>query len=450
MKHSPEFKFIHAADIHLDGECKIINPLYAEMPVDLKSLLFDYTRRAFCNLVDLCLSENVDFMILSGDVFDKCERSVSSQLFFKRQMERLNKKGINVYICFGNHDYVNPGFHKITYPSNVHLFDCGKVEKFSFIKNGIPLANIYGISFDKREIKDNLTELFPKTEKDNSFNIFNIGVLHTNVGSISEHKNYSPCNLNDLIACNIDYWALGHVHSRKILKKNNPLIAYSGNIQGRGFHEEGNKGCYLAHVKDNAVCEFRFLSTDEIRWKTIRINIETFDSQEFNQSDDVEKLMCKIAEIVLDNIPENKKTYIVNIVLEGKSEIHKVFANPAIKQEDLFEELERKILCYNDEKISSGEICRYIWINSFKIQTQLPIDKKNLVDSGEFISQFLAVSDNVIEQKGHHKLVNEVLKVIESNRDIQRYLDDFSEEELTELINNAQSMGIDLLLLEED
>jgi exonuclease SbcD len=76
---------------------------------------------------------------------------------------------------------------------------------------------------------------------------FNIGVLHTNLGGISEHANYAPCSLQTLKNKGYQYWALGHVHSRQILCTD-PYIVYPGNIQGRNGREQGEKSCELVTV----------------------------------------------------------------------------------------------------------------------------------------------------------------------------------------------------------
>src|SRR5690625_6385033 len=65
------------------------------------------------------------------------------------------------------------------------------------------------------------------------------GSLHSNTG----YGVYAPFYLRDLVEKDFDYWALGHIHQREILKEN-PHIVYPGNIQGRNRKEQGEKGCY--------------------------------------------------------------------------------------------------------------------------------------------------------------------------------------------------------------
>ena len=86
------------------------------------------TRRATVSLVDLALAELVDFVIISGDVFDGDWQDIGTGLFFNRQMARLGAADIPVYLIRGNHDAESVITRALTYPSNVHEFSTSKVE----------------------------------------------------------------------------------------------------------------------------------------------------------------------------------------------------------------------------------------------------------------------------------------------------------------------------------
>ena len=79
---------------------------------------------------------------------------------------------------------------------------------------------------------------------------FTIGLLHANVGGNTDHALYAPCSLEDLAQSGIDYWALGHVHTRQVLRERTPTVVYPGNPQGRHPNETGARGVYLVEVDD--------------------------------------------------------------------------------------------------------------------------------------------------------------------------------------------------------
>ena len=92
--------FIHAADAHIDSPLKGLEA-HDGAPVDV---LRGATRRAFENLIQLAIDENIDFMVLAGDLYDGDWKDYSTGLFFRGQMVRLRDEGISVYLIAGNHD----------------------------------------------------------------------------------------------------------------------------------------------------------------------------------------------------------------------------------------------------------------------------------------------------------------------------------------------------------
>lgn len=68
--------------------------------------------------------------------------------------------------------------------------------------------------------------------------------MHGTYSKSSVNERYTEFILEDLNSKLYHYWALGHIHERQQLS-DMPVINYSGNIQGRHFNEQGEKGCLL-------------------------------------------------------------------------------------------------------------------------------------------------------------------------------------------------------------
>ena len=60
------FRFVHAADLHLDSPLRSL----ALRDPDLAGLIGNATRQALARIVDLCLDEAVDALVLAGDLYD--------------------------------------------------------------------------------------------------------------------------------------------------------------------------------------------------------------------------------------------------------------------------------------------------------------------------------------------------------------------------------------------
>ena len=142
----------------------------------------------------------------------------------------------------------------------VHIFGAAPEWK-NIEKNGEILAAVQGMSYPTREVTDNLALQFSPPQ---SGSIFTIGLLHANVGGNSAHPNYAPCTVEDLSASGIDYWALGHVHTRQTLKRAAPVIAYPGNIQGRHPNETGERGALVVDVDPSGASKSEFVPLDVV------------------------------------------------------------------------------------------------------------------------------------------------------------------------------------------
>src|ERR1019366_1543598 len=195
------FRFLHAADIHLDSPLRGI-ARYEGMPVDDIRLA---TRRAFDNLVGLAIDERVRFVLLAGDLYDGDWKDTSTGMFFVSRMTRLREAGIPVFLVAGNHDAANRMTKSLRLPPNVSVF-ASKHPETKLLPEGDVV--IHGQSFASQSIVENLAANYPAKRP----GCFNIGLLHTSLSGYEGHEPYAPCTLDDLRGKEYDYWALGHVH----------------------------------------------------------------------------------------------------------------------------------------------------------------------------------------------------------------------------------------------
>nr|WP_321404542.1 DNA repair exonuclease [uncultured Desulfobacter sp.] len=255
------FKFIHAADIHLDSPLRGLSR-YESAPVDA---IRDACRRAFQNLVDLAIEEKVAFVLLAGDLYDGDWKDYSTGIFLSRQMGRLNQHSIQVFCVAGNHDAANRMTKALDTPSNMKIFSAKKVET---VKLEHLATAIHGLSFKTQHVDQNLAAGFCNAEK----GMFNIGLLHTSLDGRTGHANYAPCSLDDLISKGYQYWALGHIHKQEIVTQN-PFVVFSGCIQGRHIRESGPKGCVIVTVEDDIVKKVETICLDVLRWTQSSIDL---------------------------------------------------------------------------------------------------------------------------------------------------------------------------------
>ena len=255
------FKFIHAADVHLDSPLRGLSR-YESAPADS---IRNACRRAFENLVDLAIEEKVSFVLLAGDLYDGDWKDYSTGIFLSRQMGRLGQHGISVFSVAGNHDAANRMTKALDNPANMRTFSSRKVETMRLDELAVA---IHGRSFGTQHVDENLAAGFVAAER----GIFNIGLLHTSLDGREGHAVYAPCSADDLRAKRYQYWALGHIHKQEFVSED-PWIVFPGCIQGRHIRETGAKGCVLVTVEDGAVSKVEKCSLDVLRWTECRIDL---------------------------------------------------------------------------------------------------------------------------------------------------------------------------------
>lgn len=260
------FKFIHAADLHIDSPLQGLEQ-YEGAPVEQ---LRGATRRAFENLVDLSVDEQVDFVVLAGDLYDGDWKDYNTGLFFTNQMYRLREAKIHAFVVYGNHDAESQMTRSLRLPDNVHAFKSSHPETKTMDSLGVA---IHGQSFASRAVTADLSAAYPSRIS----SLFNIGMLHTCAGGYDGHKPYAPTTVDALRSRGYDYWALGHVHRREVLRQD-PWIVFPGNIQGRHIRETGPKGCTVVTVRDSQVVSAEHRDLDVLRWEVCRVKAAGADT----------------------------------------------------------------------------------------------------------------------------------------------------------------------------
>lgn len=255
-----DFRFLHAADIHLDSPLRGLSR-YEGLPEDD---IRRATRAAFDNLIQRAIDEAVDFVVIAGDLFDGDWKDMGTGLYFARAMGRLDQAGIAVFLLSGNHDAESVLTRSIPWPPNVRLFGTRRPETHTLPNLAVA---VHGQSFATPVVTDNLVLAYP----DAIDHHFNIGMLHTALAGRPGHAAYAPCSLDDLKSKHYDYWALGHVHEHEIVSED-PHVVFPGNTQGRTIRETGPKGAVIVTVEDAQVVTIERVELDVLRWARVEVD----------------------------------------------------------------------------------------------------------------------------------------------------------------------------------
>jgi exonuclease SbcD len=253
-------KLVHAADLHLDSALAGLTR-YESAPADE---IRGATRRAFSNLVSLCLEEHAALLVISGDLFDGDWRDVSTGLFFAAQLSKLCEAGVQVVWIRGNHDAVSQIRRSVRLPDAVIELMADRAETRIF--DGLGVA-VHGRSFAKRDVTEDLAATYPARVT----GALNVGLLHTALEGRTGHDRYAPCRVETLVNRGYEYWALGHVHQREVVHRE-PYVVFPGNLQGRHARELGEKGATLVTFEGDRITAVEHRALDVVRWAEVVVN----------------------------------------------------------------------------------------------------------------------------------------------------------------------------------
>lgn len=303
-------KFIHAADIHLDSPLVGLQ-FYEGAPVEE---IRGATRRALENLVELAAAEKVDFVLLAGDLYDGDWKDYNTGLFLSSRMSRLREEGIRVFIISGNHDAASQITKHLRMPDNVKALSVRHPETVRIETLGLA---IHGQGYAARAVTDDLAAGYPLALPDH----FNIGLLHTSLDGREGHESYAPTSVGGLLSKGYDYWALGHVHAREIVRED-PWVVFPGNIQGRHIREAGPKGCTLVEEQDGRIVRVEHRELDVMRWA-----VAVVDAGRAARGDDV---IDAASRSLKNAIKENGELPLaVRVEIVGATKAHReLLANP--------------------------------------------------------------------------------------------------------------------------
>lgn len=362
-------RFVHAADLHLDSPFREVGRIRDGLDETLR----DASLEAWDALVELCLVEQAEFLLIAGDVYDGGRRGVRSGSHLRRGVERLAEAGIPTLIVLGNHDPLDDGLG-IEGLEGVTVFRSGQPQSVTLEHGpGVPVT-VHGVSFRTRSEDANLARRFARAEVPG----IQIGLLHCMVGSGDEHRPYAPCTVQDLLDADLDYWALGHIHRHRIVNTD-PPVAYAGALQGRSPRpgEQGTHGVLLVGFDDEGIVDVEHRPLDRVRFGEIEVAIDGHEGL-----DALERALEEAADVVVAEA--DGRLVLVRARLTGSGPLY-----AALAAENAVEDLRRAL----DAAAPAG----LVW-ERIVLEATAPIDLDAMRESagleGDLVRAFDALADD--------------------------------------------------------
>ncbi|MGC8584544.1 MAG: metallophosphoesterase family protein [Thermoplasmata archaeon] len=262
-------KFSHISDVHLGS---------------LNRRLREINVQSFVNALETSENENVDFIIISGDLFDNPYPDISSIRKAIKKMKELRETGISIYAIPGSHDYSINNSSIFDLLESAGLFE--NVFKYKIENEKITLrptinkkcnAYIYGISARKRGLEEDYFKLLNGYENADGFRIF---VFHSAITELARSTKYFGTEIPvSLVPRGMDYYAGGHIHKKIAKEYDHMKFFYPGPLFGadltdlEDFARGSERGFFIVEF-DSKILNYKFIKND--RYIPLLMNIDVY------------------------------------------------------------------------------------------------------------------------------------------------------------------------------
>lgn len=241
-------KIIHTADVHLASKIE------AKLKKDKSDERKAEVRATFKGIVEYAKANGISVIMLAGDVFDSDRPLKKDKEFFYSVVK--NNPSIDFLYLRGNHDNKESYIEKLdnlkTFSDEWTYYDYGEA-----VICGVELSN------------ENASSIYSSLKLDK--NRKNIVMLH---GQVGDKSGADRINISKLRNKNINYLALGHIHSYSANKLDEGSVyVYCGCPEGRGFDELGEKG--FVEVEIGKEISHRFIPACKRKNEEIEIDVSS-------------------------------------------------------------------------------------------------------------------------------------------------------------------------------
>lgn len=292
-------KFAHIADCHINR------------------LFIDEGIKSLTQIKNHCVKENVEFLIIAGDFWDKIvhlteESPVNKATTIIKEIAEI----IPIIIIYGNHDIrgsleifekLSPNITVVSEPELLCKTN-GKICKYNNSLNPDILFFCFPFlrhEYVRKKLKeekqentleqaDHIIESYVRYTKQKMLNqvqhldinkIYKIAIAHGTmkgskdaIGQDSQYLNNMDIHYIDDTFDEMDYIALGHIHSFQTLGKEF-RACYPSSIYSVNFTEEDEKFCLIVELDENKTLKISPKKLDVQLVKTLKINLDELSPQ---------------------------------------------------------------------------------------------------------------------------------------------------------------------------
>ena len=353
-------KLLHTADLHIGAELSYLGSLAESRKYEVLEV--------FRNICSLCVKENVEFCLISGDLFDS---NAAAAVFAEPVLRYIGEtKNTRFLYVAGNHDPLDSSsaFKNFELPENLTVFG----EEYETVEFPEAKVRAMGRSFSHSSMDFKEAPAMPQD------NFINLLLLHADFGS--SDSRYNPITTDFIKGCGADYLALGHIHKRTAVEElGSTHLSYCGCPEGQGFDEAGEKGVYVGILNKDG-CRLHFVPCSN------RMHIvKKLDLSEAKNTDDAERI---ILDALLLEAGEKYDRHLFKLLLTGSpeniSDINMPELVSRLKSKLYFVKVKNRLKARLDLDLISKEISlKGLFVNNMleKIRSADEQSQKQLIDA---------------------------------------------------------------------
>lgn len=219
--------------------------------------------------VETAIHNDVDAVLISGDVVDRENRYYEAYGAFEAGATRLDEAGIPTLLVAGNHDFdvLSQLVSDLDLDHLTVLGADGEWERHTIRADGEPLVHIDGWSFTNEHV---LESPFDRYELPNATDAAVFGLVHADLDV--GNSQYAPVTTRELLNSPADAWVLGHIHKPGIRNDSEPFVFYPGTPQPLDPGEGGAHGPWILEYDSTTGIEAEQLPLASVRYDRLSVD----------------------------------------------------------------------------------------------------------------------------------------------------------------------------------
>lgn len=248
---SESFRFIHASDFHLESPLGDLDAL----PSHLAEAMAEAPRRAATAVLEAALADNIDFVVLSGDLLNPQAAGPHGMSLLLDFFEKLHQKNRPVFWTAGIADDPAKWPEAVPLPPNVTLFPKNRAIAVPVQRAGRTICQVVGRSSDGRSV---LHVPSYRVDPSDDFTVA-VGYGRSDADALAEGR--------------FDFWALGGQHDREEIDGGAEAGAYyCGSPQGRSLEETGAHGYSIVDIDADQTTRVHSVECDTFRYCKVELD----------------------------------------------------------------------------------------------------------------------------------------------------------------------------------